>query len=88
MQALQDDTDVDWRPRVPQWPAIGDTMATAIHNNFQPNPRASKWSSRNASSAPVNANGNAKTECSNLIISSVSRNRFQKAIYFILNSDF
>ena len=29
---LQDDTDVDWRPRVPQWPAIGDTMATAIQS--------------------------------------------------------
>ena len=26
------DTDVDWRPRVPQWPAIGDTMATAIQS--------------------------------------------------------
>ncbi len=32
MQALQNDTDVDWRPRVPQWPAIGDTMATAIQS--------------------------------------------------------
>ena len=32
MQALQEDTDVDWRPRVPQWPAIGDTMATAIQS--------------------------------------------------------
>jgi multiple sugar transport system substrate-binding protein len=32
MQALQGDTDVDWRPRVPQWPAIGDTMATAIQS--------------------------------------------------------
>ena len=21
---------MNWRPRVPQWPAIGDTMATAI----------------------------------------------------------
>ncbi|MBI5128605.1 MAG: sugar ABC transporter substrate-binding protein [Rhodopseudomonas palustris] len=30
MQSLEQDTDVDWRPRVPQWPAIGDTMATAI----------------------------------------------------------
>ena len=28
--SLEQDTDVDWRPRVPQWPAIGDTMATAI----------------------------------------------------------
>lgn len=32
MQALQNDTDVDWRPRVPQWPAIGDRMATAIQS--------------------------------------------------------
>jgi multiple sugar transport system substrate-binding protein len=32
MQALENDTDVDWRPRVPQWPAIGDTMATAIQS--------------------------------------------------------
>jgi multiple sugar transport system substrate-binding protein len=30
MESLQNDTDVDWRPRVPQWPAIGDTVATAI----------------------------------------------------------
>ena len=28
--SLESDTDVDWRPRVPQWPAIGETMATAI----------------------------------------------------------
>ena len=30
--AASSDTDVDWRPRVPQWPAIGDTMATAIQS--------------------------------------------------------
>src|SRR4029453_1386714 len=30
LEALEQDTDVDWRPRVPQWPAIGETMATAI----------------------------------------------------------
>ncbi|PSC03671.1 hypothetical protein SLNSH_17970 [Alsobacter soli] len=30
LESLQQDTDVDWRPRVPQWPAIGDTVATAI----------------------------------------------------------
>jgi multiple sugar transport system substrate-binding protein len=30
LTSLEKDTDVDWRPRVPQWPAIGDTMATAI----------------------------------------------------------
>ncbi len=29
-ESLELDTDVNWRPRVPQWPAIGDTMATAI----------------------------------------------------------
>ena len=29
-QSLQEDTDVDWRPRTPQWPAVGETMATAI----------------------------------------------------------
>lgn len=30
LAALENDTDVDWRPRVPQWPGIGDTVATAI----------------------------------------------------------
>ena len=30
IDTLAMDTDVDWRPRVPQWPAIGETMATAI----------------------------------------------------------
>ena len=30
MASLEQDTDVEWRPRVPQWPAIGETMATAI----------------------------------------------------------
>ena len=30
LESLEQDTDVEWRPRVPQWPAIGDTMATAI----------------------------------------------------------
>jgi multiple sugar transport system substrate-binding protein len=28
--SLEQDTDVEWRPRVPQWPAIGETVATAI----------------------------------------------------------
>ena len=32
MESLQDDTDVDWRPRVPQWPAVGDTIGTAIQS--------------------------------------------------------
>lgn len=30
LESLEHDTDVDWRPRVPQWPAIGEAMATAI----------------------------------------------------------
>ena len=30
LQSLELDTDVDWRPRVPQWPALGEAMATAI----------------------------------------------------------
>ena len=30
LESLDQDTDVDWRPRVPQWPAIGDTLATAV----------------------------------------------------------
>lgn len=28
--SFEEDTDVDWRPRLPQWPAVGETMATAI----------------------------------------------------------
>ena len=28
--SLAEDTDVDWRPRIPQWPAVGDFMATAV----------------------------------------------------------
>jgi len=34
LASLQEDTDVDWRPRVPQWPAIGDTLATAIQSTL------------------------------------------------------
>ena len=30
--SFAEDTDVDWRPRLPQWPAVGDTMATAIQS--------------------------------------------------------
>ena len=29
-ESFANDTDPDWRPRLPQWPAVGDTMATAI----------------------------------------------------------
>jgi ABC-type glycerol-3-phosphate transport system substrate-binding protein len=32
LQSLEHDTDVEWRPRVPQWPAVGETMATAIQS--------------------------------------------------------
>ncbi|HEY3078091.1 MAG TPA: sugar ABC transporter substrate-binding protein [Burkholderiales bacterium] len=32
LQSLDQDTDVNWRPRVPQWPAIGDTLATAVQS--------------------------------------------------------
>ena len=32
LDSLAQDTDLDWRPRVPQWPAIGETMATAIQS--------------------------------------------------------
>jgi multiple sugar transport system substrate-binding protein len=28
--SLEYDTDVEWRPRLPQWPAIGESMGTAI----------------------------------------------------------
>ena len=30
LESLALDTDVDWRPRVPQWPAIGETMAKIV----------------------------------------------------------
>ena len=32
MESFANDTDPDWRPRLPQWPAVGDTMATAIQS--------------------------------------------------------
>lgn len=32
LESLEQDTDVEWRPRVPQWPAIGETMAVAIQS--------------------------------------------------------
>lgn len=32
LDSLAMDTDVDWRPRVPQWPAIGETMARIVQN--------------------------------------------------------
>jgi multiple sugar transport system substrate-binding protein len=30
LESLEQDTDVNWRPLVPQWPAIGEAMATAV----------------------------------------------------------
>lgn len=30
IQSMREDLDVDWRPRMPQWPAVGETLATAI----------------------------------------------------------
>jgi multiple sugar transport system substrate-binding protein len=30
LATTREDSDVDWRPRVPQWPAIGNTMAIAV----------------------------------------------------------
>ena len=32
LASLEQDTDVDWRPRVPQWPGVGDVLATAIQS--------------------------------------------------------
>jgi multiple sugar transport system substrate-binding protein len=27
---MREDLDVEWRPKMPQWPAVGETLATAI----------------------------------------------------------
>ena len=32
LTSLEEDTDPDWRPRVPQWPDIGQTMAIAVQS--------------------------------------------------------
>jgi hypothetical protein len=53
------------------------TIATTIQISFISRPSRGKPCDRHASRAPVNAKGNANTECSNLIISSVRRSRFQ-----------
>lgn len=34
LDSLGQDTDVEWRPRVPQWPAIGETMAKLIQGSL------------------------------------------------------
>jgi multiple sugar transport system substrate-binding protein len=40
--SFEEDTDVEWRPRLPQWPAVGETMATAVQSALvgQAEPRA------------------------------------------------
>ncbi len=58
-------------------------MAMTIHSNFPAKTRPGMWLSRKASNAPVSANGKANTECSNLIISSVSTSRFQNFIILL-----
>ena len=30
LTSLREDTDADWRPRIPEWPEIGEVMAIAI----------------------------------------------------------
>lgn len=32
LASMKNDTDADWRPRVPQWPEIGEVMAVAIQS--------------------------------------------------------
>ena len=32
LDSLAQDTDVDWRPRIPQWPAIGETMSKIVQS--------------------------------------------------------
>ncbi|MEW6263206.1 MAG: sugar ABC transporter substrate-binding protein [Thermodesulfobacteriota bacterium] len=32
LTSMKEDTDADWRPRVPQWPKIGEFMAVAIQS--------------------------------------------------------
>jgi multiple sugar transport system substrate-binding protein len=42
LTSLREDTDADWRPRVPQWPELGEAMAVAIQQALvgQKTPRA------------------------------------------------
>ena len=53
------------------------TIATTIHSTLVHMTALAIGCSRNASIAPVSANGSANTECSNLIMSNVRRSRFQ-----------
>ncbi|HMK66844.1 MAG TPA: sugar ABC transporter substrate-binding protein [Thermodesulfobacteriota bacterium] len=32
LRSMREDTDADWRPRVPEWPKIGEAMAVAIQS--------------------------------------------------------
>ena len=32
LRSIKEDTDADWRPRVPEWPKIGEVMAVAIQS--------------------------------------------------------
>jgi len=32
LTSMKEDTDADWRPRVPEWPKIGEAMAVAIQS--------------------------------------------------------
>jgi ABC-type glycerol-3-phosphate transport system substrate-binding protein len=32
LASMKEDTDADWRPRVPEWPKIGEAMAVAIQS--------------------------------------------------------
>ena len=61
---------------------LAATIATMIQTSFQSKPSRGNPDSRQASNAPVNANGNAKIECSNLIISSVSKSFFNGTISY------
>ena len=42
LTSMDKDTDPDWRPRVPQWPAVGETMSVAIQQALsgQQSPKA------------------------------------------------
>ena len=46
---MDHDTDPDWRPRVPQWPAIGETMSVAIQQALsgQATPKAALDNAQN-----------------------------------------
>src|SRR5450631_1856439 len=57
-------------------PTMATTIQTICRSDGQPGWPPCTLAKRAASSAPVSANGSAKTECSNLIISSTVRMRF------------